>query len=116
MTVKFVGKPIIKAEADTKEYFGKAPESRTIPELLDSGVVVVDKPSGPTSHQVSAWVRDMLGIEKAGHSGTLDPNVTGVLPVALGEGTKLVDELHLGTKEYVCVMRLHGDVPVQKVK
>ncbi|MDD5503475.1 MAG: RNA-guided pseudouridylation complex pseudouridine synthase subunit Cbf5, partial [Candidatus Thermoplasmatota archaeon] len=42
--------------------------------------------------------------------------VTGVLPVALGEGTKLVDELHLGTKEYVCVMRLHGDVPVQKVK
>lgn len=116
MAVKFVGKPIIKAEAETSRYYGKPPESRTIPELLDSGVIVVDKPSGPTSHQVSAWVRDMLGIEKAGHSGTLDPNVTGVLPVALGEGTKLVDELHLGTKEYVCVMRLHGDVPEQKAR
>ncbi len=116
MPIKFVGRPIIKAETETREYYGKAPENRTIPELLDSGVVIVDKPSGPTSHQVSAWVRDMLGIEKAGHSGTLDPNVTGVLPVALGDGTKLVDELHLGTKEYICVMRLHSEVQESQVR
>ncbi|PKK81427.1 MAG: RNA-guided pseudouridylation complex pseudouridine synthase subunit Cbf5, partial [Thermoplasmata archaeon HGW-Thermoplasmata-2] len=116
MAIKFVGKPIIKADAETREYYGKAPETRSIPELLDSGVIIIDKPSGPTSHQVSAWVRDMLGIEKAGHSGTLDPNVTGVLPVALGGGTKLVDELHIGSKEYVCVMRLHSEVQESRVR
>ncbi len=78
--------------------------------LLNFGVVVIDKPRGPTSHQVSAWVRKILNVHRTGHAGTLDPKVTGVLPVGLNRATKLINYLHLSPKEYVAVMRLHGDV------
>src|SRR5437773_121626 len=75
---------------------GTRPEDRSLEQRIRLGVAIVDKPAGPTSHQVSAWVRDMFGVRKAGHSGTLDPRVTGVLPVALadaalGVGANLVD-------------------------
>ena len=66
---------------------------------------------GPTSHQVTAWVRNIVGIEKAGHSGTLDPRVTGLLPIAFGDATRALQALLLGKKEYVGVMRLHNDLP-----
>ncbi len=85
-------------------------------ERLAAGVIVVDKPQGPTSHQVSAWVRDLLGVQKAAHGGTLDPRVTGVLPVALNDAVRAVDALHIGEKEYVGVLRLHQDVPEEKVR
>jgi H/ACA ribonucleoprotein complex subunit 4 len=65
---------------------------------------------GPTSHQVSSWVRDMLGASKAAHGGTLDPRVTGVLPVGVGVAVRAMDSLHHGTKEYVGVMKMHGSV------
>jgi len=74
------------------------------------GLIVLDKPSGPTSHQSSAYLKEILGIKKAGHSGTLDPNVSGVLPVAFGRSTRLLQFLLLAPKEYVCWMKLHGDV------
>jgi H/ACA ribonucleoprotein complex subunit 4 len=64
---------------------------------------------GPTSHQVTAWVRDILGIEKIGHGGTLDPNVSGVLPVCTGKATRATDLVLRSDKEYVCLMRLHRD-------
>ena len=96
--------------------YGKRPESRTIPELLANGVVVVDKPQGPTSHQVSAWVRDMLGLPQAGHGGTLDPRVTGVLAVALGDATRAVDALLFADKEYVGVLQIHQDMPERRVR
>jgi len=89
---------------------GKRPDERSIPELLKAGVVNIDKPQGPTSHQVSAWVRDLLGIPKAGHAGTLDPRVTGVLPVALENATRALDAMLVGDKEYVGVMQIHQDV------
>ena len=95
--------------------YGKPPEARTVEELLDAGMVVVDKPQGPTSHQVSAWVRNLLGIPKAAHGGTLDPRVTGVLPIALGRAVRVLDSLHVGDKEYVGVLRLHQDVPGERV-
>ncbi|MEE8232013.1 MAG: RNA-guided pseudouridylation complex pseudouridine synthase subunit Cbf5 [Thermoplasmata archaeon] len=95
--------------------YGKPPEARTVEELLDAGMVVVDKPQGPTSHQVSAWVRNLLGIPKAAHGGTLDPRVTGVLPIALGRAVRVLDALHVGDKEYVGVLRLHQDVPGERV-
>ncbi|NPA76115.1 MAG: RNA-guided pseudouridylation complex pseudouridine synthase subunit Cbf5 [Euryarchaeota archaeon] len=78
--------------------------------LLNFGVVIIDKPKGPTSHQVSAWVRKILNVNRTGHAGTLDPKVTGVLPVALNRATKLINYLHYLPKEYVSVMRLHGEV------
>ena len=89
---------------------------RSVEELLNFGVVIIDKPKGPTSHQVSAWVRDILHIKKTGHAGTLDPKVTGVLPVALGRATKLINLLHLVPKEYVGVMRLHKDFDENKLR
>jgi H/ACA ribonucleoprotein complex subunit 4 len=79
-------------------------------EYLRKGVVLIDKPRGPTSHQVSAWVRNLLGAEKAGHAGTLDPNVSGVLPIALDDAAKALGVMLLGSKEYVGILKLHGQV------
>ncbi len=108
--------PLVKVEDLSPPRYGKKPEDRSLEELLRAGVVVVDKPQGPTSHQVSAWVRDLLEVPKAAHAGTLDPRVTGVLPIALNEAVRAVDALHAGTKEYVGVLRLHQDVPEERVR
>ncbi len=64
------------------------------------GVLVIDKPAGPTSHDVVQEVRRRLGVRRAGHTGTLDPMATGVLPVVLGEATKLVPYLVEADKTY----------------
>jgi H/ACA ribonucleoprotein complex subunit 4 len=109
-------KRLIKTPQLTSSKFGVAPEKRSVEDLLDSGMVILDKPAGPTSHQVSAWARDILGLKKAGHGGTLDPRVTGLLPIALGSATNALRSLLYGGKEYVGVMRLHGDVPKKKIE
>src|SRR5438552_3693508 len=95
---------------------GTRPEDRTIQERIRLGVAIVDKPAGPTSHQVSAWVRDMFSVPKAGHSGTLDPRVTGVLPVALADATRAVEAVLAGDKEYVGGLQLHQDVDPRRVR
>jgi len=100
----------VREEAETDPRYGKRPEERSVEELINIGVVVIDKPKGPTSHQVSAWVRDLLHVEKAGHGGTLDPNVTGVLPIATNRATRVLSLLLHAGKEYVALMRLHRDV------
>lgn len=86
------------------------PAERDPAALLDFGVVPLDKPAGPTSHQVSAWVRDLAGVERAAHAGTLDPKVTGCLPVLTGDATRLAAAL-VGRKAYVAVLQLHADPP-----
>jgi len=73
---------------------------------LFDGVLLVDKPSGPTSHDIVHKIRRTFHIEKVGHGGTLDPNATGLLIVLLGKGTKLSDQLMGGDKAYTGVMRL----------
>ncbi|WAC05466.1 MAG: RNA-guided pseudouridylation complex pseudouridine synthase subunit Cbf5 [Methanoregula sp.] len=78
-----------------------------------SGMIVIDKPKGPSSHQVAAWVGRMLGCN-VGHSGTLDPQVSGVLLVMLGNAVRLAPHLLMHDKEYICLMRLHGDVPPEQ--
>ena len=95
---------------------GKRPEDRSIQELLDGGVIVLDKVQGPTSHQVTAWVRDILGVEKIGHGGTLDPNVSGVLPIALGKAIRMTDLVLRSNKQYVCHLYLHRPVAEEKVR
>jgi tRNA pseudouridine55 synthase len=70
------------------------------------GVLVVDKPAGPTSHDVVDRVRRALGTRRAGHTGTLDPFATGVLPVCVGRATRLARFLSAGEKEYVATVRL----------
>jgi len=95
---------------------GKRPEERSVEELLTAGVIILDKVQGPTSHQVTAWVRDMLGVEKIGHGGTLDPNVSGVLPIALGKAIRMTDLVLRSDKQYVCHLYLHKSVPEEKVR
>ena len=107
---------LVRVEFTSDPAYGVEPERRTIEALLHLGVIVLDKPAGPTSHQVAAWARDLLGIPRAGHGGTLDPNVTGVLPITLDQATKAVGSLLYSSKEYVCFMKLHRDVKEEKVR
>jgi len=102
-------KRLVRMASETDEKYGKRPERRSVPELLAAGVVPLDKPSGPTSHQVAAWLRNVLGTEEVGHGGTLDPKVTGALPVAINGAVKAVGALLSAGKEYVAVARLHED-------
>src|SRR3989338_3814638 len=90
---------LVRKNAETDSQFGISPSKRKIEELMNYGIVNIDKPKGPTSHQVSAYVQKILGIKKSGHSGTLDPGVTGVLPVAFGRATRIVQSLLLAGKE-----------------
>ncbi|MDF9744274.1 RNA-guided pseudouridylation complex pseudouridine synthase subunit Cbf5 [Natrinema salsiterrestre] len=98
------------------------PTERSPAELLTFGVVNLDKPPGPSSHQVSGWLRDAVvetlaergvesTIDRAAHAGTLDPKVTGCLPVMLGDATRLAQVFLEGGKEYVAVLECHGPVP-----
>lgn len=96
--------------------FGKSPEERTTDEIISYGIVNIDKPKGPTSHQTSDYVKKILDIDKAGHSGTLDPQVSGVQPIALGKATRIVQFLLTAPKEYVCVMHLHKDIEEEKLR
>lgn len=103
------GQVVIDEEQSDPQY-GWSPSERPLENLLQYGLIPLDKPRGPTSHEVVAWVRKMLGIEKAGHSGTLDPPVSGVLPIGLGNATKALSILLSFPKEYVGVMRVHSSV------
>ena len=82
---------------------------------FNDSFIVLDKPKGPTSHQVDYWVREITGIQRVGHVGTLDPGVTGVLVMATGKAVKLIDIIHEQPKEYVCVMRLYHDVSDERL-
>ena len=105
-----------------------APADRTPAELLAFGVVNLDKPPGPSAHQVAAWVRDAasdaladaqakgwaredLSVDGAAHAGTLDPKVTGCLPMLTGDATRVAQAFGEGVKEYVSVLELHADAP-----
>jgi H/ACA ribonucleoprotein complex subunit 4 len=107
---------LVKSEDATDPKYGKNPEKRTINELMEYGVINLDKVSGPTSHEVVSWIKTMLGIENVGHGGTLDPKVTGVLPVALGRATRVLSALLNAGKEYVCVMHLHTPESQKKIE
>jgi len=107
---------LTREESETNWDYGQRPKNRSIEERINNGLVLIDKPAGPTSHQVSAWVKRILGIKKAGHSGTLDPMATGVLPVALDKGTKISQALKTASKEYVCLLKLDKAVNETKIE
>jgi len=107
---------LIKCEEDTDPNYGKPPEERSIEELINTAVIIVDKHAGPTSHQVTEWVRKIFGVKKAGHAGTLDPGVTGVLPIALANAVKAMPVLMGLDKEYVGVMHVHKDFDADYLK
>ncbi|MBI5797974.1 RNA-guided pseudouridylation complex pseudouridine synthase subunit Cbf5 [Candidatus Woesearchaeota archaeon] len=105
-----------RTEGSTNSQYGKRPEDRSIEELLNYGLIILNKPQGPTSHQVTDTVKQILHLEKAGHSGTLDPNVTGALVIALGKSTRVVEALLKAGKEYVCLMHIHEPVEEKKIR
>src|SRR3989344_5953798 len=92
------------------------PIERKTEEIINYGIVNINKPQGPTSHQVSDFVQKILNIKKSGHSGTLDPHVHGVLPVALGRATRIVQGLLKSGKEYIGIMHLHKDIDADNLK
>lgn len=106
----------IKDDASTDESYGCYPTRRPIEEYIRKGLVCIDKPMGPSSHEVVVWVRKILNVSKTGHAGTLDPRVTGVLPVFIENATKMVKFLQESSKEYICLMRLHGDAKREDVE
>ncbi len=73
--------------------------------MKDFGLIIVDKPVGPTSHQVVSLVRKETGIRKVGHAGTLDPRASGVLVLCLGAATRLSEYLSTSSKAYEAVIR-----------
>lgn len=101
---------LIKAEGETDPEYGCSPTRRPIQEHISKGVINLDKPSGPTSHEVDSWIKKILQADKTGHGGTLDPRVTGVLPVGIDQATRVIHLLLEAPKEYVCLMRLHEKV------
>lgn len=78
-----------------------------------NGILNILKPTGMTSHDVVSSVRKILNMKKAGHAGTLDPNVAGVMVVCVGKGTKLSDYLMSGDKEYICELVLGQSTDTQ---
>lgn len=90
---------------------GFSPLKRPLAEYIRYGVLNLDKPANPSSHEVVAWIKRILRVEKTGHSGTLDPKVTGNLIVCIDRATRLVKSQQGAGKEYVCVARLHSAVP-----
>ena len=108
MTLKQLQNLVTIDQDVTNDDYGTYYDKRTVKQLLEYGLIILDKPPGPTSHEVVAWVKRILKIPKAGHSGTLDPQVSGVLPLGLGEATKALGVLLLGPKEYHAIARLHS--------
>ncbi len=104
-----------RTQDSTNPAWGADPLKRPISDHLRLGVIAIDKPSGPSSHEVVAWIKRMLNLEHAGHAGTLDPAVTGVLPVALQDATKALAGMIHSSKEYVCIMRIHAEIPRERV-
>ena len=107
---------ITKSKSITNPEYGCKPEDREITDYINNGVINLDKPSGPTSHEVDSWVKRILKLDKTGHGGTLDPKVTGILPVGLADATRAIQLLLTAPKEYVCLLTFHADVPESEIR
>jgi H/ACA ribonucleoprotein complex subunit 4 len=107
---------ILDSEAKTDDEIGKIPDMRTVEERLESGFILLDKAAGPSSHQVASWARDMFGLERLGHGGTLDPFATGVLPLMAGKSMKLTKKILTHNKTYICVFRFASEPDSKMLK
>ena len=94
----------------------KIKQNKSVQELLEFGIVNINKPSGPTSFNVSDFIRNQLNARKTSHFGTLDPKVTGVLPIAINRGCKLTGFFLGEDKEYVGIMKIHRVLPLKEIK
>ena len=94
----------------------KLKKKKTIQELLEFGIIVFDKPADWTSFDVVEFVRRKLKLRKTSHFGTLDPIVTGVLPIALNRAVKLSGFFIGEDKEYIGTMHMHEEVSLEEIK
>jgi len=107
---------LIKTEGETDPNYGNFPDERPLEDHIKRGIINLDKPSGPTSHEIDSWVKRILNVEQTGHGGTLDPKVTGVLPVGIDYATRVIQLLLGADKEYVCLMHLHEEIPEGRIR
>ena len=106
---------LVKSHDIPNPQYGRYPGSRSFDELVRNGIIILDKWPGPTSHDVAATVKKIFGLKKVGHSGTLDPSVSGILPITLENACKVIPALQHLDKEYVGIMHLHKDVSDEKL-
>ncbi|SGY41102.1 BQ5605_C003g02470 [Microbotryum silenes-dioicae] len=114
LLLKNYDKLLVRSAHFTPIPAGSSPLKRDLVSYIKTGVINLDKPSNPSSHEVVAWIRRILRVEKTGHSGTLDPKVTGCLTVCIDRATRLVKSQQGAGKEYVCVVRLHAGIDGEK--
>jgi len=110
-----MGWVVRKHEASLSKH-GCYPGARELKQYIRNGILVLDKPPGPTSNDVDKWVKEILGVKKVSHGGTLDPRVSGVLPIAIDNTTKLMPILLSRKKEYVGLIKLHSNVDKNKIR
>lgn len=89
---------------------GNSPLHRPIREYIKYGFINLDKPANPSSHEIVSWVKRILRVQKTGHSGTLDPMVTGSLIVCIDRTTRLVKSQQGAGKDYVCICSFNNQV------
>ena len=106
---------ITKYDDPINDSLGEDPYSRTLTELFENGYINIDKDAGPTSHQVADHLKKLLNNSKTGHSGTLDPQVTGVLLCGLGKATRLMEYMLKSNKEYVCLAFFHKPISKDQI-
>jgi len=93
----------------------KIQKEKPIQELIKFSIINIDKPTGPTSFSIDSYVRRALNLNKTSHFGTLDPMVTGVLPIALGRACRLNEYFMHRNKVYVGIMQLHKEISDEKL-
>src|SRR3989344_1915464 len=89
---------------------------KSFQELINFSILNIDKPSGPTSFTITNYIRKSLKLNKTSHMGTLDPIVSGVLPITLGRACRLSNYFMHSDKEYIGIMRIHNEILEEKLK
>ena len=107
---------ILEKDAKTSPDHGTIPSERTIEQLLESCFILLDKSPGPSSHQVSAWARDMIGLEKLGHGGTLDPFASGLLPLLSGKAMRLTGKILTHDKSYLALFKFGKELDRNEIE
>ena len=110
LLLKNFDKLLVRTYKYTPINAGSSPTQRPLEEHLKYGVINLDKPANPSSHEIVAWIKKILKVEKTGHSGTLDPKVTGCLIVCLNRATRLVKAQQSAGKEYVGIVKFHNPI------
>jgi len=105
----------VRSSHSTPTESGSSPLRRSLKDYLKYGMINLDKPSNPSSHEVVSWIKRILKCEKTGHAGTLDPKVTGALIICVNRATRLVKSQQNAGKTYLGVLRLHDIVSERKV-